>query len=250
MQTNLGKKRLLLLQDVLEPFRRPVFNGLAEHYDVTVVHSGQPSVHATDRFREAVHPARRLGPLSLRDHTSTTAEAYDVTVSMSDLRWPDCIFSPLRDQRTYRLPDHVTLDIVGDGTERAALEQRVRKMGMSSAVTFHGDVRDDERLAALFASAFACAVPGYVGLLVLHSFAYGVPVVTPRDEAHAPEFQNLEDGINGLICDKQDFAEALVQACTPPDRTAMLGRNAYAFYSNKRTLDMMLYGFRKAIEGW
>ena len=117
-------------------------------------------------------------------------------------------------------------------------------------MTFHGDVRDDEALAALFAKAYACAVPGYVGLIVLHSFAYGVPVVTPRTEPHRPEFQNLEDGRNGLICGRHDFAEALVQACTQPERTAALGRNAYAFYSNKRTLDMMLYGFRKAIEGW
>ena len=95
------KKRLLLLQGRLPPFRRPVFNGLAEHYDVTVVHSGQPSASESDRFRESVHPMRRRGPLRLRDHAGTTSQPYDVTVSMFDLHWPDCIVPPLRNRETY-----------------------------------------------------------------------------------------------------------------------------------------------------
>ena len=147
-------------------------------------------------------------------------------------------------------PARITLDIVGDGVERASLERRVQRRGLSDAVTFHGEVQDDEILAELFSRAFACAVPGYVGLVVLHSFAYGVPVITPRGEPHAPEFHNLAHGRNALISDRRDFADALVEVCTHPERAAMLGRNAYAFYANKRTLDMMLYGFRKAIEGW
>ncbi|MDE0005658.1 MAG: hypothetical protein OXQ29_23450, partial [Rhodospirillaceae bacterium] len=97
--------------------------------------------------------------------------------------------------------------------------------------------------------AYACVVPGYVGLVALHSFAYGVPVVTRRGEPHAPEFSNLAHGSNALICDRRGFADALVEVCTHPERAASLGRNGYRFYANKRTLDMMLYGFRKAIEG-
>ena len=345
----LKRKRLLLLQDVLPPFRRPVFNGLARYYDVTVLHSGTPSASASDAFHEVVHPVRRRGPLLIRDRAAeTSAEPYDTTVSMFDLRWPDCSLPPLRDRHTYGrwilwghgygrnrlarpvrdwlvgradgvllyddsaatdmlergvrphkiyiapntvhvanhrdcsscpktsliyvgrlskakkvdvlidafarirngIPDCVRLDIVGDGVERASLERRVQHRGLTDAVTFHGEVQDDEVLAELFSRAFACAVPGYVGLVVLHSFAYGVPVITPRGEPHAPEFHNLAHGSNALISDRRDFADALVEVCTHPERAAMLGRNAYAFYANKRTLDMMLYGFRKAIEGW
>ena len=153
------------------------------------------------------------------------------------------------DCRRTRIPD-VRVEIVGDGLERANLERRVRRSGLSAAVTFHGEVHDDELLSELFARAYACVVPGYVGLVALHSFAYGVPVVTRKGEPHAPEFSNLAHGSNALVCDRRGFADALVEVCTRPERAALLGRNGYQFYANKRTLDMMLYGFRKAIEGW
>ena len=343
------RKRLLLLQDGLPPFRKPVYNGLAEYYDVTVVHSGEPRTTASDQFREVVHPVRHRGPLWIRDRTTEApGEPYDVTVSMFDLRWPDCILPPLRDRSAYgrwilwghgygrsrlarpardwlaaradgvllyddgaatdmqqsgvrphkifiapntvhvgnhrdlsdapktsliyvgrltkgkrvdvlidafarirdRIPDHVRVEVVGDGHERAALERRVQRMGLSDAVTFYGAVHDDEVLSDLFGRAYACVVPGYVGLVVLHSFAYGVPVITRRGEPHAPEFSDLAHGSNALICERGDFADALVDVCTHPERAAALGRNAYQFYANKRTLDMMMYGFRKAIEGW
>lgn len=348
-ERNLERKRLLLLQDVLAPFRMPLYNGLAQHYDVTVIHSGEPRTTASDTFREVVLPVRRRGPLLIRDWTTgASGQPYDVTVSMFDLRWPDCILPPLRDRDAYgrwilwghgygrsrlsrpvrdwlaarvdgvllyddgaatdmlergvrphkiyiapntvhvtnhrdcsdaaktsliyvgrltagkkvgvlidafhrirsRIPDGVRLEIVGDGRERANLERRVQRLGLSDVVAFHGSVHDDELLSELFARAYACVVPGYVGLVVLHSFAYGVPVVTRRDEQHAPEFSNLAHGRNALICDRRDFADALVDVCTDPKRAAALGRNAYQLYANKRTLDMMLYGFRKAIEGW
>ena len=339
----------MLLQDGLPPFRKPVYNGLAEYYDVTVVHSGEPRTTASDQFREVVHPVRRRGPLWIRDRlTGASGMPYDVTVSMFNLRWPDCILPPLRDRPAYgrwilwghgygrsrlarpardwlvaradgvllyddgaatdmleggvrphkifiapntvhvanhrdcsdapktslifvgrltkgkkvdilidafgrvrnRIPDHVRVEIVGDGHERASLERRVQRTGLSDVVTFHGAVHDDGLLSDLFARAYACVVPGYVGLVVLHSFGYGVPVITRRGEPHAPEFSNLAHGGNALICDRRDFADALVDVCMNPERAAGLGRNAYRFYANKRTLDMMLYGFRKAIEGW
>ena len=345
----MGRKRLLLLQDVLAPFRRPVYNGLAQHYDVTVLHSGEPRTTTSDAFREVVHPVRRRGPLSIRDRTlGASVGRYDVTISMFDLRWPDCILPPLRDRQIYgrrilwghgyarnrlsiavrdwlvaradgvllyddgaaadmlkrgvrphkifiapntvhvanhrdysnarktsliyvgrlskrkkvdtlidafggiqdRLPDQVRLEIVGGGSERADLERRVARRGLSESVTFHGVIDDDESLSRLFARAYACVVPGHVGLAVLRSFAYGVPVIARTGEPHAPEFSNLAHGGNALICDHRDFADALVNVCRHPERAATLGRNAYRFYANKRTLDMMLYGFRKAIEGW
>ena len=345
----MGRKRVLVMQDLLAPFRKPVYNGLAQHYDLTVVHSGEPRTTASDEFREVIRPMRRRGPLLIRDGAAAPpGEPYDVTVSMFDLRWPDCILPPLRDRQAYgrwilwghgygrsrlarpvrdwlaaradgvllyddgaatdmlergvrphkifiapntvhvanhrdlsdtpktsliyvgrltkgkrvdvlidafarirdRIPDHVRVEVVGDGHERGALERRVLRMGLADVVTFHGAVHDEELLSDLFGRAYACVVPGYVGLVVLHSFAYGVPVITRRGEPHAPEFSDLAHGSNALICDRRDFADALVDVCTHPEQAAVLGRSAYQFYANKRTLDMMLYGFRKAIEGW
>lgn len=347
-ESDVERKRVLVLQSALPPYRKPLYNSLGTYYDLTVVHSGVSQTDPADAFRELVRPVRRRGPLLIRDRLKVSGAPFDATVSLFDVRRPDCVLAPLRDREIYgrwilwgqgyarnrlarfarnwlatradgvllyddgaatdmlergvrphniyiapntvhvrnhrdcsnapktsliyvgrlskrkkvdalidafggaqdRLLDAVRLEIVGDGPERADLEHRVARQGLSGSVTFHGAVDDDEVLARLFARAYACVVPGEVGLTVLHSFAYGVPVVARTGEPDVPESSNLAHGGNALICDHRDFADALVNVCRHPERAATLGRNAYRFYANKRTLDMMLYGFRKAIEGW
>ena len=338
--------RLLLLQNRLPHYRKPLYNALAQHYDLTVVHSGTPNVSSSDRFREVVKQARRVGPFSIRNWVGASDGRYDATVSMFDLHWPDCVLPPLWDRRRYgrwilwslgygrsqlarpardwlasradgvllyghrardemlsrgvprrklfvaantvyipnhedysdhaktsllyvgtlikvkkvealidlfaqirnRIPDNVRLDIVGDGPERARLVQRAQSGGLSDAVVFHGEVNDNDALARLFARAYACVGAGRVGLVVLHSFAYGVPVVTTPSEPHGPEFDNIVHGSNGIVCERRELADALVELCTDRQKACALGRAAYAWYTEERTIDTMVRGFRQAIE--
>lgn len=338
--------RLLLLQDALPHYRKPVYNALAEHYDITVLHSGTPNVSSSDRFREIVRPVRKVGPFSIRKWVGAHDGRYDATISMFDLHWPDCVLAPLFDRARYgrwilwslgygrsksarhardwfasradgvllygdraredmrlrgvpqrklfvapntvhipnhedfsahpktsllyvgtlikakkvealidlfgqirhRIPHNVRLEIAGDGPERAALEQRARSSGLSDAVIFHGVVHDNEALATLFARAYACVGAGRVGLVVLHSFAYGVPVITTPNEPHGPEFQNIVHGTNGVVCERQVLADAVVELCVDERQARSLGRAAYAWYTTERTVDTMVRGFREAID--
>ena len=339
--------RLLLLQNRLPHYRRPVYNALAEHYDVTVLHSGKPSVRPSDRFKEIVKGARQVGPFYLRQWLGSSDGRYDTTISMFDLRWPDCVLPPLWDRRRYGrwilwslgygrrqalwpvrdwlasradgvlfygsgardemrargvpaeklhvapntvhisnhqdfsqhgktsllyvgmltkdkkvdalievfgrirglVPDHVRLDIVGDGPERQDLVRQTEALGLAGVVAFHGEVTEDDALAELFASAYACVCLGRVGLLVLHSFAYGVPVVATPWGRHGPEVHNIEHGRNGVYCELDQVPNALVELCTSPTKACGLGAAAYAWYVQERPLDAMVNGFRRAIEG-
>ena len=338
--------RLLLLQNRLPHYRKPVYNALAQHYDLTVLHSGQPSVSPADRFREIVKRARPVGPFYLREWLSPSDGRYDATVSMFDLRWPDCVLPPLWDRRQYgrwilwslgygrskalrrardwlasradgvlfygsrardemqsrgvpanklyvapntvhipnhrdfsdhakssllyvgalvkakkvdalidvfarireRIPNDVRLDIVGDGPERAGLVREVHERGLSDAVVLHGEVTDDDALAMLFADAYVCVGLGRMGLFVLHSFAYGVPVVTTPFEPHGPEVHNIVHGRNGVVCLPEGIPDVLVELCMNPTKARALGEAAYAWYTEERTLDTMVSGFRQAIE--
>ena len=84
------RKSILILQGQLAEYRRPLFNALAETYDVTVLHAGATTRGTGDRFIEQSVPARRIGPFlhqNLRK-VSRAIHTHDVVVAMFDLHWP------------------------------------------------------------------------------------------------------------------------------------------------------------------
>ncbi len=83
-------KTILICQNEIMAYRKPVYNGLAEEYEVTVLHSGQPSVDAGDLYQEIIVPQKRVGPFHLQRGVSMRKrmQQYDVVIAMFDLRWP------------------------------------------------------------------------------------------------------------------------------------------------------------------
>lgn len=79
-----------------------------------------------------------------------------------------------------RLRVPATLDVAGDGEERAALEQLARELGVADRVRFLGRVPEPD-LPGLYADADLTVVPSLelegFGLVVLESLACGTPVV-------------------------------------------------------------------------
>jgi glycosyltransferase involved in cell wall biosynthesis len=341
-------RKVLILQGEVVAYRQPLFNALSGWYDVTVLHSGNPSVGPADRYSERVIPVRRFGPFYLQDvlEVRRVAAGFDAVVSMFDLRWPAFILpalarlsgrlilhghrysgKPLADfardicmrradvllmygdeevemmvsrgidpakiivaPNTIEVSNHadfsheektsllfvgrlqerkrlefalavfarlqgsidprIVFDIVGSGESEAALRDLAARLGIAGKVRFHGRIVDDQVLARLFMHALAYVSPGPVGLGVLHSFAYGVPVITLRNGRHGPEFLNLIDGVNSSVAaDEPAFEEALRRLCTNRAFSQQLGKNAYCRYAKERTLERMVEGFRNAIEG-
>ena len=103
----------------------------------------------------------------------------------------------VRAMRAVRRP--VRLVVVGEGSERAALERLAAELEVADRVEFRGRV-EDGALAALYAGALAVVfVPrdedyGYV---TLEAFLAARPVVTANDSGGVLEF--VEDGVSGLV---------------------------------------------------
>ena len=342
------RKCVLVLQGEVVAYRKPVFNALAREYDVTVLHSGTPSIGPEDLYVERLIPVCKIGPFFWQSETRVRSamQSFDATISMFDLRWPafvlpvlgarsgrfifhghrysgnaladrardvlmkqaDCllmygeeevdkmiargidaakiVIAPntmevtnhadlsaaakssllyvgrLQDRKRLdlaleifarlqgKIPDSIQFDVVGEGEPQAELRTQAERLGIAHKVHFHGRIVDNQVLKGFFQRAFAYTSPGPVGLGVLHSFAFGVPVITLREGRHGPEFQNLVHDGNGIIAENEmDYEAALLRICTEPKFARQLGRNAYQRYAGKRTLDHMLAGFRMAIEG-
>ena len=126
------------------------------------------------------------------------------------------------------VPDDVTMQVVGDGPERAALET-LAQQAAPGRVVFHGRVTKD-RVSELVRQAAATVAPSrwYENqpLAVLESFAAGVPVIT-TELGGLPEI--VEDGTTGWLVDLEDrpaLATALAEAVTQPEVSRARGTAA------------------------
>lgn len=94
---------------------------------------------------------------------------------------------------------NVKLIIIGRGPEEENLKRRVLDLDIKSSVLFQGSIYDQNQLAPWFLSAGVFCYPRNIGLSILHSFGYGLPVVTSDDlSAQNPEVEALRNEKNGF----------------------------------------------------
>lgn len=340
-------KKVLFIQNWIRHYRKPVYNELSKHYDVTILHSGSNPVGIDDRYKVIITPVRELGPFFFQSGVLTEMRNgdYDAVIVMFDIRWvaniisvflrkntrflywghrysknrlgnklrdilmrradgviiySDCergrmISNGLPESKVFvapntihianhsdgstfdkdsllftgraqkrkkvdilirafseilsRIPENIKINIVGSGAENDKLKSMAEQLGVSSRVIFHGEIVDAEKLRPLFHRAFAYVSPGPVGLAVLHSFAYGLPVVTDYSGRHGPEFGELIDAENSLLYNTYDeLKKILVDLCNDKPLAARLGKNAYEHYAENRSLQNMVKGFVEAID--
>jgi glycosyltransferase involved in cell wall biosynthesis len=103
---------------------------------------------------------------------------------------------------------------------------------------------------ALCSSIFL--MPGLVGLAVLDSFAYGLPLVTTAVTFHSPEIAYLRDGENGVIVqewsDPRAYAKAVVRIFRNDELRDRLTRGARAD-ANRYSIENMAALFVDGVEG-
>ena len=98
------------------------------------------------------------------------------------------------------VPAPARLVLVGDGSQRAALEQLAADVGARDRVTFAGSVDGDE-LVRLYADARAVIYTPFdedFGYVTLEAFLSGKPVITAHDSGGTLEF--VVEGVNGFVC--------------------------------------------------
>jgi glycosyltransferase involved in cell wall biosynthesis len=92
----------------------------------------------------------------------------------------------------------VRLDLVGDGAQRATLEELAAGLGVAGAVAFRGSVGQD-RIRELYAEADVFCLPSFaegVPVVLMEAMATELPVVTTRITG-VPEL--VADGETGLL---------------------------------------------------
>ena len=152
---------------------------------------------------------------------------------------------------TFRGNTDVLLEIGGDGPERPALEELVRRLGISSQVTFLGRIsRSSVRDALWRANAFV--LPSFqetFGVVVIEALSTGIPVIATR--CGGPE--DILTGETGIITRTGSIPElstALKNVFDAPDRYVPgVIRNAMVTkYASSAVASQLVEIYRSALD--
>jgi glycosyltransferase involved in cell wall biosynthesis len=142
----------------------------------------------------------------------------------------------------HRLPA-ARLVIVGDGPERAALEERIRAHGLGGAVLLSGHRDDARRLLPGFDLFVNCSITEGVSLTLLEAMAACVPVVATR-VGGTPEVV-MEGGTGCLVPPRapMQLAYAIASLFADEPRRELMGRAARRRMVERFTLDGMVEAY-------
>jgi colanic acid/amylovoran biosynthesis glycosyltransferase len=147
------------------------------------------------------------------------------------------------------------LELLGEGPERARIEQQIQSLGLSGRVRLHGQVPEDQVLVAMTRATILVASSFMEGLpvVLMEALALGVPVVAPC-VAGIPEL--VEHGVSGLTFPPGDWdrlAQLLRELLADPalrERLAQAGRRRVeAEFFVERSLEPLFAAFRSMLPG-
>jgi glycosyltransferase involved in cell wall biosynthesis len=111
--------------------------------------------------------------------------------------------------------------MIGDGPLKESMQRRVAEEQATARVRFFGHTSGRQELQALYATALASVSPGYVGLSITQSLAFGVPMIIADKEPHSPEIEAARAAFNCVFFTARSassLASALVEVERDADR--------------------------------
>lgn len=150
-----------------------------------------------------------------------------------------------------QVPDF-ELIVVGTGP----LLHQVERLVAAHTWMHYAGPRFGEELGPFLRLARVLLVPGWAGLVVVDSFAAGVPLVASRSGPHPPEAGYLVDGVNGLLVDDDGdparYARAAAELLLDEGRRNHLAagaREASASFSSAAMAARFASGIEEALRG-
>jgi glycosyltransferase involved in cell wall biosynthesis len=144
-----------------------------------------------------------------------------------------------------------SLDVAGDGDDRAALEARARELGVADRVRWHG-TRTQEQLVPMYRAATAVVVPSEgegLGLVAVEAQLCEAPVIAFRSGGLTDV---IEDGRTGMLApagDMRALARAMDALLARADHGAALGKTGRAAALARYSPDVVAQHYASIYEG-
>jgi glycosyltransferase involved in cell wall biosynthesis len=142
------------------------------------------------------------------------------------------------------------IDVIGDGESREQLELKVKNLGLSQFVKFHG-FKQKHELPPYFAQTKALLFQtdfDIWGLVLNEAMAAGVPCISSLNAGASSDL--IQNGYNGFLVDyenKSDIIEKINFIIENPEKAIEMGKRASEFVNTKVNLNSCAKGFVNAI---
>jgi len=144
------------------------------------------------------------------------------------------------------------LVVIGEGPKEQECKALAKELGVDGDIMWFGPERDQMKLAPWFLSASMYVYPGAIGLGIIHSLAYGLPVVVHDNADHQmPEFEVMEVGKTGLAFkenDISDMVDKILSLLNNPEECKAMGKYSIAKVFSQYSMDQMIENYSAAIE--
>jgi glycosyltransferase involved in cell wall biosynthesis len=142
------------------------------------------------------------------------------------------------------------IDVIGDGESREQLELKVKNLGLSQFVKFHG-FKQKHELPPYFAQTKALLFQtdfDIWGLVLNEAMAAGVPCLSSVNAGASSDL--IKNGYNGFLVDyenKSDIIEKITFIIENPKEAIEMGKRASEFVNTNVNLNVCAKGFVNAI---
>lgn len=147
---------------------------------------------------------------------------------------------------------NVHLVVIGDGDMKSSYNELAKSLGVDSRIVWRPATHDQKEMAPWFLSAKAFVYPGSIGLSILHSLSYGLPVITHGNVDHQmPEFEVMENGRTGYTFSEGNVDE-LIHVCgkvlADENRLVEMSKYSQRVAFEKYSMAQMVKNFSEAID--
>ncbi len=142
----------------------------------------------------------------------------------------------------------IRLWVVGDGTQRAALEQLSRDLGLQSNVTFWGQQLDVARFFSAADVFVMSSVSEGLPMSLLQAFSIGLPAIVTDVGGLGEVVRLAEGGVTVPTQDVQALSDAILNVAKDTAARERFSKNAEQAFRERFTLQQMMAAYTKLYE--
>lgn len=154
--------------------------------------------------------------------------------------------------RIKKINDKFFWIIIGEGQEKKRIKKLVQQFKLNKYVSFKGEIYNEQKLSKYFMASDCLIHPASIGLSIIHSFAYGLPVITHSNKKyHNPEiaaFKNNHTGLSFKMNDVNGLKKCIQKFLINKKLKFFFKKNCYDTVKNKYNANNMASNFFKLIK--